>query len=116
MKKVAIVLQDAPYGNEKSWNALRLAEAMLTGGMHVRIFLYGDSVLVAKKDQAPPKGFYNIGEMLAKLVHKGAEVVSCYTCTKARGLGQEDFIDGARVGKTLDLARWVKDSDNVLVF
>ncbi len=84
--------------------------------MHVRIFLYGDSVFSAKKEQAPPKGFYNIGEMLSKLAAKGAEIVSCLTCTKARGLKQEDFVEGARVGKTLDLARWVKDSDNVLVF
>jgi sulfur relay (sulfurtransferase) complex TusBCD TusD component (DsrE family) len=54
--------------------------------------------------------------MLKKLIDKGVEVRSCLTCTKARGLIQEDFIEGAVVGKTLDLARWIKDSEKVMVF
>src|SRR3972149_11924553 len=109
MNTVTIVLQDAPYGNEKVWNALRLTEALLTTGSKVRIFLYGDSVISAKKGHNPPKGFYNISEMLKALIDKGVEVRSCLTCTRARGLAQEDFVEGAVVGKTLDLARWVAE-------
>jgi len=113
---VTIVLQDAPYGNEKVWNALRLSEALLSTGRRVRIFLYADSVTAAKKDQRPPRGFYNIGEMLEKLAARGVEVRSCLTCTSARGLVQEDFIEGAVVGKTLDLARWVAEGGQVMTF
>jgi len=116
MEKVTIVLQNAPYGTEMVWNALRLTEALLTEGVSVRIFLYGDSVTCAKKGQSPPRGFYNVGEMLENLIAKGVEVRGCLTCTKARGLTQEDFINGAVVGKTIDLARWVKDSGKVMVF
>ncbi|MDH4226490.1 MAG: DsrE family protein [Deltaproteobacteria bacterium] len=116
METVTIVLQDAPYGNEKMWNALRLVEALLTEDVKVRIFLYGDSVSAAKKGQSPPKGYYNVGEMLSALIKKGAEVRSCLTCTRARGFTQEDFIEGAVVGKTIDLARWVKDSSKAMVF
>ena len=64
MDKVTIVLQDAPYGNEKGWNALRLSEALLTEGVSVRIFLFGDSVGMGKKGQKTPEGFYNVEEML----------------------------------------------------
>ncbi|MEE9613768.1 MAG: DsrE family protein [Thermodesulfobacteriota bacterium] len=116
MDTVTIVLQDASYGSEKLWNALRLSEALLTVGTGVRIFLYADSVAAAKKGQSPPKGYYNVGEMLGALIKKGAEVRSCLTCTKARGFTQEEFIEGAVVGKTIDLARWVKEEGKVLVF
>ncbi len=116
MSTVTIVLQDAPYGSEKVWNALRLSQALISEGAKVRIFLYGDSVTAAKKGQNPPKGYYNIGDMLKGLVERGAEVRSCLTCTSARGLTQADFIDGTHVGKTLDLARWVNEGGQVMVF
>jgi uncharacterized protein involved in oxidation of intracellular sulfur len=116
MSTVTIVLQEAPYGNEKAWNALRLSQGLLSAGRAVRIFLYADSVVAAKKDQSPPKGYYNIGEMLSGLIGKGVEVRSSITCTRARGFSQEDFIDGAVAGKTLDLARWVEEGGPVMVF
>lgn len=116
MNMVTIVLQDAPYGNEKVWNALRLSQALLSAGSSVRIFLYGDSVTAAKKGQNPPKGYYNISEMLKGLIDKGVQVRSCLTCTSARGLAQEDFIEGAEVGKTIDLARWISEGGQVMVF
>lgn len=116
MNTVTMVLQDAPYGNEKVWNAIRLTQALLTLGTKVRIFLYGDSVTAAKKGQNPPKGYYNIGDMLKEVMEKGAEVRSCLTCTNARGLRQEDFIEGAVVGKTIDLARWIAEGGQVMVF
>jgi sulfur relay (sulfurtransferase) complex TusBCD TusD component (DsrE family) len=115
-EKVTIVLQDAPYGNEKVWNALRLSQALIATGVGVRIFLYGDSVAAAKKGQAPPTGYYNIGDMVSDLIRKGAEVRACLTCSKARGIAQEDYIDGAVIGKTLDLAHWVKEGGQVMVF
>lgn len=116
MSVVTIVLQDAPYGNEKVWNALRLSQALISVGSKVRIFLYGDSVVAAKRGQSPPKGYYNVGEMLGALIEKGVEVKSCLTCTSARGLVQEDFIEGALIGKTIDLARWVHEGEKVMVF
>jgi len=116
MTPVTMVLQDAPYGSEKVWNALRLSRALLSAGSKVRIFLYADSVTAAKKGQAPPKGFYNVAEMFSGLIEKGVEVRSCITCTKARGLTQEDFIEGAVVGATMDLANWVAEGGQVMVF
>jgi sulfur relay (sulfurtransferase) complex TusBCD TusD component (DsrE family) len=116
MSTVTIVLQEAPYGNEKAWNALRLSQGLLSAGSKVRIFLYADSVLAAKKGQDTPKGYYNIGDMLKSLIDRGVEVRSCITCTKARGLTEEDFIEGAVVGKTMDLAHWVEEGGPVMVF
>ena len=89
---------------------------MLTEGESVNIFLYGDSVTMGKKGQKLPKGFYNLEEMLKNLIARGVEVRTCITCTRARGFVQEDFIEGVKVGKTLDLARWIKEGRQVLMF
>ena len=113
---VTIVLQDAPYGNERVWNAIRLSQALLATGVKVRIFLYGDSVIAPKKGQKPPTGYYNIAEMLSNVISSGAEVRACLTCANARGLKQEDYIEGAVIGKTLDLAHWIKEGGQVMVF
>ncbi len=116
MSIVTIVLQEAPYGNEKVWNALKLSRGLISAGSTVRIFLYADSVAAAKKSQSPPKGFYNIGEILSGLIEEGVEVRSSITCSKARGIAEKDFIEGTEVGHTLDLERWVEEGGPVMVF
>jgi len=119
LETITIILQGPPYGDEKVWNGLRLAKALTTAaiGMKVNIFLLGDSVTAAKKGQKPPEGYYNLEKMLKELIEQGAVVVACRTCINARGITQEDLIDGVRVGTTIgDLAQWVKESQKVLSF
>ena len=114
-----MLLQSAPYGNEKVWNAFRLTQALVTAsiGMKVNMFLTGDAVTTAKRGQKPPKSYYNLELMLEDLLKKGVQVVACVTCISARGLTQDDLIDGVVVGSTVgDLARWVKESEKVLSF
>ncbi len=119
MEMLTMILQSAPYGDERVWNALRLAKALTTAtiGMKVNIFLIGDSVTTAKRGQKPPEGFYNLEKMLKDLIEQGTEVVACRTCLGARGLTQEDILEGVRVGTTVgDLARWVQESQKALSF
>lgn len=58
MVKLLIIANDAPYGGEKTWNALRLAGASVTAeiGMQVRVFLMGDSVGACKEGSEHPRG------------------------------------------------------------
>ena len=116
---LTLILQSAPYGDEKVWNALRLAKALITVtvGMKVNVFLLGDSVTAAKKGQKPPEDYYNLEKALQDLVKHHVEVAACRTCLSARGLTQQDLIEGVRVGTTTgDLAQWVKESQKVLSF
>jgi uncharacterized protein involved in oxidation of intracellular sulfur len=47
--KTLIILNDPPYGTERSYNGLRLAIPLLkTEGEAVRVFLIGDGVACAK--------------------------------------------------------------------
>jgi uncharacterized protein involved in oxidation of intracellular sulfur len=74
MEKLTILLQDAPYGSEKAYNALRYASALLANQMAVNIFLLADGVAVAKCNQKTPTGYYNTANMLSELIAKGVKV------------------------------------------
>ena len=85
--------------------------------MKVNIFLTGDAVTTAKKGQKPPKGYYNLENMLQDLIKNGVDVVACNTCTAARGLTQSELIEGVIIGSTVgDLAKWIKKSQKVLAY
>lgn len=116
MEQMTIIINDAPYGTEKLWNALRLASALLTRKAQVNVFLLGDSVSAEKRGQETPKGYYNLAKMLEDLLSRGAVVKACLTCLKARGLKQNDLIEGVEIGGMLDLADWCRQSDQVLTF
>lgn len=115
---VTIIVNGAPYGEEKVWNALRLALASISDAIKLRVnvFLLGDAVYAAKRGQSPPYGYYNLEKMLGDLVENGAKILACGTCIKARGIKQEDLVEGVLVGSMMNLARWVKESQKVLAF
>lgn len=108
------ILNDGPYGTERSYNALRLARA-LNGmeGEQVRVFLIGDAVTCAKNGQKVPEGYYNAGDMVRMV---GAEVGLCGTCMEARGMDEDQVVDGARRSTLKELAQWTAAADKVLVF
>ncbi len=116
METITIILQSPPYGDEKVWNALRLAKALTSAAikMKVNIFLLGDTVTVAKRGQKTPEGYYNLEKMLKELVEQGVEVMACGTCINARGLTQEDIIEGIQAGTMMKLALWIIESEKVL--
>jgi uncharacterized protein involved in oxidation of intracellular sulfur len=110
------ILNEAPYGNERAYNALRLAAAIASKeGQQVRLFLMADAVACAKSGQKVPEGYYNLQLMLGKVLRKG-EVALCGTCMDARGLREEDIIEGARRSTLAQLADWSIEADKVLVF
>ncbi len=74
MEKLTIIIQDAPYGSEKAYNALRYTSALLTNQMRVNLFLLADAVGVAKRNQKTPTGYYNTADMLSQLIAKGVKV------------------------------------------
>ena len=116
MTSTLFVLNDAPYGNERAYNGLRLAGALAAkDDQSVRLFLMADAVGCAKSGQKVPDGYYSVQIMLGKVARKG-EVGLCGTCMDARGLRDEEMIDGARRGTLAQLADWTAEADKVLVF
>ena len=118
METLTIILNSAPYGDEKVYNALRMTKALLSaaGEIKVNIFLLGDAVTAVKKGQKTPEGFYNVEVMLKDLIDHGVSVHACRTCATARGLTEQDFIEGAKIGTLISLAHWVEESQKILSF
>ncbi|MDP1650104.1 MAG: DsrE family protein [Rubrivivax sp.] len=116
MASTLFILNDAPYGNERAYNALRLAAAVAgKDDQQVRLFLMADAVACAKSGQKVPEGYYNVQLMLGKVLRKG-EVALCGTCMDARGLQDSEVIEGARRSTLAQLADWTVEADKVLVF
>ena len=116
MASTLFIINDAPYGNERAYNALRLAAAVAAkDGQQVRVFLMADAVACAKAGQKVPEGYYNLQLMLGKIIRKG-EVLLCGTCMDARGLRTEELMEGALRGTLALLADWTVEADKVLVF
>ncbi len=74
--RVLILINDAPYGTEKAYNALRLANQLGKDhqSVEVRIFLMADAASCAVANQTTPNGYYNIERMLKLSINKGSKV------------------------------------------
>ena len=116
MNNTLFILNDAPYGNERPYNALRLAGALSAKeDVQVRVFLLADAVSCARRGQKVPQGYYSIELMLNKVIRKG-EVGLCGTCMDARGMSEVEMVDGAKHSTLAQLAEWTMEADKVLVF
>jgi len=115
--KILLILNDPPYGTERSYNALRLARTLLkTGGEEVKLFLIGDAAACAKSGQKVPQGYYNIGDMLGMIARAGGQIGVCGTCIDARGILDKDCVEGALRSTMDELTAWAKWAEKVLVF
>lgn len=115
--KCLFILNDPPYGTERSYGALRLAHALLKEpGTELTVFLMADAVLCAKKGQKTPEGHYNMEHMLKRIVAGRGKVLLCGMCMDARGLDKEDILDGARRSAMDNLAAETLAANKVLVF
>lgn len=111
-----IVLNDPPYGTERSYNGLRLASSLLKAeGNEVDVFLMADAVFCAKAGQKTPEGYYNLERMLKPVIRKGS-VLLCGTCMDARALTEDELMEGARRSSMAELTERTTAADKVLVF
>ena len=112
-----IILNDPPYGSERSYNGLRLATSLAKSeGTGVSVFLIGDAASCAVTGQTTPNGYYNIERMLKLLAAKGAQVGVCGSCMDARGIKPEMLAEGAHRSSMDKLTGWTVAADKVLVF
>jgi uncharacterized protein involved in oxidation of intracellular sulfur len=91
--KILIILNDPPYGTERSYNGLRLSIALQKANAELVIFLLADAVICAKCNQQVPQGHYSIEQMLKSVLRKG-EVLICGACMDARGMLEQEIVEG----------------------
>jgi uncharacterized protein involved in oxidation of intracellular sulfur len=115
--KFLIILNDPPYGTERSYNGLRLAGNLVTKQeeAEVDVFLMGDAVSCAKSGQTTPNGYYNLERMLKPVLRRG-RVLLCGSCMDARGLKEAEMAEGARRSSLDELTQLTVAADKVIVF
>jgi uncharacterized protein involved in oxidation of intracellular sulfur len=116
--KILFILNAAPYGSEKTYNALRLAMALQKDqpGAEVLVFLMADAVTAALPAQTTPQGYYNTERMMKSVVSRGGQVRLCGACCEARGIKAIPLLEGAEISTMSQLAQWTVESERVLVF
>jgi uncharacterized protein involved in oxidation of intracellular sulfur len=115
--KLLIVLNDPPYGTERSYNALRLARSLVAKeGTELRLFLLGDATGCAVSGQKTPDGYYNLDTMIRSLARKRVPIGCCGTCMDARGLTEPMLSEGAQRSSMDELAEWSLWAEKVITF
>lgn len=128
-KTLTLALMDPPYESARSTTALRIIDAALRKGHHVRVFAYEGAVNLTMRAQQPhanPAKGTTVAEeqhpttkewiaALFTLVQPGhtLEWINCGLCVDERGAGE--WIEGPRRGTPKDFLDWVPTSDAVLV-
>ena len=117
MAMTLVVLNDPPYGTERSYNGLRLAASLVKReGESVRVFLMGDAASCAKAGQRVPSGYYNVETMLKALAQREVPVGVCGTCLDARGIAESELVPGAHRSSMDELTAWAIEADQLIAF
>lgn len=117
--KYLFILNDPPYGTERSYNGLRLARELLKDSgrnAEVKVFLLGDAAAGAKGGQKVPQGYYSIEALLHGVSARGGAIGVCGTCMDARGITDTELGKGSARSTMAELAEWTGWADKVLVF
>jgi uncharacterized protein involved in oxidation of intracellular sulfur len=114
---VLIILHDGPYGAERAYQALRLADALLQSEPELELTLYltSDGVYCARRGQRTPAGYHNVERMLKPVLRRGS-VMACRRCLEARGLTRDELIEGIVEARLGDLAQLTLEADRVMVY
>ena len=84
--------------------------------VELRVFLIGDGVGCAVAGQRLADGYYHVDRMIRGLLNHEATVGCCGTCLDARGLAEEQLVEGAHRSTMEELADWIQRADRTLVF
>lgn len=114
-KTLVIFLAATPHGGESAETALRLAEAALAKGHHVRLFASGDAVHIAQAGQRAA-GIPDTPAALRDLMPQGLQVELCGSCLRLRGLGRELIVEGAEPSSLQGLFAAVREADAFVSF
>ena len=112
-KTFTIIIADGAYASERPYTMLRFAYTALLEEHKINIFLVEDGVFVGKKNQ-DPASYDNVGKWMKDVIEEGANVKACGVCMKARGLSQDEFIDGIEKTTMNTFVDMCAEADNVL--
>jgi len=113
-KKIfTIVIGDGAYTAERPYTMLRFAYTALLEDNKINIFLVEDGIFVGKKNQDPTT-YDNIEKWMKDVIDEGAKVKACGVCMKARGLSEDELMDGIEKTTMNGFVEMCEEADNIL--
>jgi len=113
-KKIfTVVIGNGAYTSERPYTMLRFAYTALLDGHKINIFLVEDGIFVGKKNQNPTT-YDNVGKWMTDVIQEGANVKACGVCMKARGLIDEELMDGISKTSMHGFLEMCEEADNIL--
>jgi len=116
MTSICVVIGQAPYTAERPYTAMRFVNTALLDGHSVKLFLVEDGIFAALNTQDPTE-YPNVKDWIVQGFETGnLEIKACGVCMKARGITEEQFVDGVKTGTMHDLVAYVAECDKALFF
>jgi len=113
MKTFTIIIGDAPYTKERPFTMLRFAYTALLENHKINMFLVEDGIFAGKKNQ-DPTAYDNVGKWMEDVISERANVKACGVCMKARGLSEDELIEGIEKTTMNSLVEMCEEADNVI--
>jgi predicted peroxiredoxin len=108
-RKLVVIVTNGPNGDRSSVG-FTVANAALSAGMEVAVFLASDGVDLAREgsaDHSHAQPFLPLAELIAKFTAGGGTLMACSSCYSFRGLRQEWNVPQARVTGVAALTEWL---------
>ena len=99
-KSLTILLLSGAMMSMEANVAVTLGETALDMGHEVNLFLFGEAVTAAIKDQAP-KRFPSLSEDLTRMAGKGLKIAVCSTCSQGERRPPDHAGEVMRMVKTM---------------
>jgi len=113
-KKVfTIAIGSGQYTKERPYTILRFAYTALLEEHKINIFLVEDGIWVGKKNQ-DPTSYDNVGKWLKDVIEEGAKVLACGVCMKARGMSEDELMEGIQKTTMNGFLEMCEEADNVM--
>jgi predicted peroxiredoxin len=106
-----VVVLGANANDDKSTVAFTIANAALSTGMEVAVFLTSDAVELARDggyDMTMVQPFKKLEELVDSFVEKGGTVWACTPCYKHRGMKESENVQKVIVTGAGPLIEWVQ--------
>jgi tRNA 2-thiouridine synthesizing protein D len=112
-KTFTITIGDGQYTKERPYTMLRFAYTALLEGHNVNIFLVEEGIWVGKKNQDPTT-YDNVGKWLKNVIEEGARILSCGVCMKARGMSDDELMEGISKTTMHGFLEMCEEADNII--
>ncbi|MCH9646853.1 MAG: DsrE family protein [Deltaproteobacteria bacterium] len=116
VKKMILVLTHNA-NDDKSTVAFTIANAALSSGTEVGIFLASDGVELSRDgacDYTAIKPFKPASELVESFVSNGGVLWACSPCFQHRGMKEEETVEGAIVTGAGPMLQWIAEGATTL--